>query len=66
MSTTTNACEPAIVFVIDVSGSMSVTVPLKHGNSFKHSTKVSESEFEMLKQFMDAEDIAQYINMQAE
>jgi hypothetical protein len=48
-----NAKDSAVVFVIDVSGSMSVTVPLKKGAAFKNSTKVSSEEFEMLKQFMD-------------
>ncbi|EAS02966.1 Sec23/Sec24 trunk domain protein (macronuclear) [Tetrahymena thermophila SB210] len=58
--------ENTIVFVIDVSGSMSVTAPIKNKdtNTFKHSTMVSSEEFEMLKQFMDEEDIYQYTQMQ--
>ncbi|EGR32285.1 type A Von Willebrand factor domain protein [Ichthyophthirius multifiliis] len=55
----------SVVFVIDISGSMSVTCKIenKEALKYKHNTKVCNEEFEALKQFMDPEDVQQYIQM---
>ena len=48
-----------MIFVIDASGSMSVTSKIKNKENikYKHASNVSNEEFEMLKTFMDPEDV---------